>query len=60
MFYYALEVSDGRPDKVCLMYLKDEVQNNLSYMGIASVVAGLVMLFAFIFNYCLWTDYDPR
>ena len=42
------------------MYLKDEVQNNLSYMGIASVVAGLVMLFAFIFNYCLWTDYDPR
>jgi len=58
MFYYALEVIEGKPDQVCLMYLKEEVQDNLSYMGVACIVAGLVMGFTFIFQYCLWADYD--
>ena len=49
IFFYALEVIEGKPDKVCLMFLKEEVQSNLSYMGVASIVAGLVMLFTFIF-----------
>ena len=57
IFYYALEITEGKPEQVCLLFLKDEVQNNLSYMGIASIVAGLVMLFTFIFQYCLWADY---
>ena len=25
IFYYALDVIEGKPDKVCLMYLKEEV-----------------------------------
>ena len=25
IFFYALEVIEGKPDKVCLMYLKEEV-----------------------------------
>lgn len=58
LFYYALDVAEGRPKQVCLMYLKDEVQNNLSYMGVSAIVAGLVMLFTFIFQYCLWADYS--
>ena len=41
-----------------MLYLKEEVQNNLSYMGVSSIVAGIVMLFTFIFQYCLWADYD--
>ena len=40
------------------MYLKEEVQDNLEFIGIASVVAGLVMLFTFIFQYCLWAEYE--
>ena len=59
LFYYALEVDEGRPDTECLLYLKDEIENNLSYMGITSVIAGLFMLFTFVFQYCLWVDYDP-
>ena len=58
IFYYALDITEGKPDKVCLMYLKEEVQNNLAYMGIASIMAGLVMMFAFVFQYCLWADYS--
>ncbi len=58
MFYYALELKEGKPDQVCLMFLKNEVQDNLSYMGVACIVAGLVMLFTFVFQYCLWADYD--
>jgi len=50
---------EGKPEKVCLMYLKDEVQSNLAYLGIASIVAGIVMLITFIFQYCLWADYSP-
>lgn len=60
IFYYALPVLEGKPDKVCLMFLKEEVQNNLSYMGITAITAGLVMLFTFVFQYCLWADYDDK
>mmetsp|Transcript_1748 Transcript_1748/g.2447 ORF Transcript_1748/g.2447 Transcript_1748/m.2447 type:complete len:169 (+) Transcript_1748:503-1009(+) len=58
LFYYSLSVTEGKPDKVCLMYLKEEVQSNLAYMGVAAIVAGLVMLATFLFQYCLWAEYD--
>ena len=58
LFYYSLPVTQGKPEKVCLMHLKEEVQSNLAYMGIAAIVAGLVMLFTFVFQYCLWAEYD--
>ena len=60
LFFYSLPLSEGKPDQVCLLHLKDEVQNNLSYMGIASIFAGLVMMFTFIFQYCLWADYENK
>ena len=53
-------MTEGIPDKVCLLYLKEEVQSNLQYMGVAAIVAGLVMGVAFIFQYCLWADYDEE
>ena len=49
IFYYSLPVVTGKPDTVCLMYLKEEVQSSLSYMGIASIVTGLVMMCTFVF-----------
>ena len=49
LFYYSLSITEGKPEKVCLMFLKEEVQNNLAYMGVAAIVAGLVMLATFIF-----------
>ena len=58
LFYYSLPITSGKPATVCLMYLKEEVQNNLAYMGVAAIVTGLVMLAAFIFQYCLWAEYD--
>lgn len=60
IFYYSLPVVEGVPSEVCLMYLKQEVQDSLALMGIFSVVTGLVMLFTFLFQYCLWADYDSK
>ena len=60
LFYYSLSVTEGIPKQVCLLYLKEEVQNNLQYMGVAAIVAGLVMSVAFVFQYCLWADYDEE
>jgi len=58
LFYYSRSITAGKPEQVCLMFLKQEVQNNLAYMGVAAIVAGLVMLATFIFQYCLWAEYD--
>ena len=58
LFYYALDIMEGKPEQVCLMHLKEEVQDNLNYMGVVSIVAGMVMFFTFLFQYCLWADYD--
>jgi len=44
MFYYTLPMSQGPPTETCLVHMKDEIQNNLTYMGMASLLCGLVMV----------------
>ena len=46
LFYYSLDVSVGVPKEPCLLNLKDEISNNLSYMGIAGILSGIIMLIA--------------
>ena len=58
LFYYSLDLEKGQPKKPCLLNLKDEVSNNLSYMGISSTLAGIVMLIAWCCQYNLWTKFD--
>jgi len=58
MFYYTLPMSDGPPKETCLLHMKDEIQNNLTYMGMASLLCGLVMIVTWLCQYLLWKKYD--
>ena len=58
LFYWSRNVSDGRPVVTCMQYLKDAISSNLTYLGIVSIVAGLLTFFSFLVQYCLWKKYD--
>ena len=58
MFYYSLPMSDGPPTETCLLHMKDEIQNNLTYMGMAAFACGIVMLVTWLCQYLLWKKYD--
>lgn len=58
LFYWTRPLSDGRPTQTCMFYLKDAIKNNLTYLGIVSIISGGFTLFAFLTQYCLWKKYD--
>ena len=58
MFYYTLPLSEGPPTTTCLSYMKTEIENNLTYMGMASLVCGFIMLVTWLCQYMLWKKYD--
>lgn len=58
LFYYTLPMADGPPQVTCLSYMKEEISNNLTYMGLASVLCGLVMIVTWLCQYLLWKKYD--
>jgi hypothetical protein len=58
LFYWTRPLSDGIPKNTCLLYLKEQIKDNLTYLGIVSVVAGIMSLFAFLVQYCLWRKFD--
>jgi len=54
LFYYSLPLSDGPPTKHCLTFMKDEIGNRMTYLGVAGIVIGVLMLLIFLVQYCLW------
>lgn len=60
LFYWGRSIQKGTPlnGETCLNYLKEEIANNLTYMGIVSVIVSLVMLILFFAQYALWKNYD--
>jgi len=58
LFYYSLSLEKGIPTDTCLSYLKEEIGDSLTYLGVASVVTGVVILLIFIFQYALWCKYE--
>lgn len=58
LFYYSLGLERGRPKNPCLLNLKDEISNNLSYMGIVSILVGIIMMIIWLSQYCLWKNFD--
>jgi len=58
LFYYSLDLDWGRPTKPCLYNLKDEVSNNLSYMGISAILVGIIMMITWLVQYCLWKRFE--
>ena len=58
MFYFTLKLEVGPPTTTCLTHMKEVISNNLTYMGMTSTVCGLIMIFTWICQYCLWRKYE--
>ena len=58
LFYYTLPMSEGPPTTTCLINLKEKVANNLTYMGLTSIICGIIMLLTWCCQYMLWKEYD--
>lgn len=51
LFYYTLPLDKGPPANTCLVNMKDVIANNLTYMGMASTLAGIVMAVTWLCQY---------
>ena len=60
LFYYKLNLDRGVPSKTCLLYMKEEVGNSLSYLGISALVTGGTMFLIWVCQYALWRKYDEK
>lgn len=58
LFYYSLNLDMGIPHTTCLKYMKEEIGDNLKYLGYTGIVTGIVMFLIWIFQYALWRKYD--
>ena len=60
LFYFTLPLADGPPTTTCLSHMKGVIANNLTYMGMVSTLCGLLMLFTWLCQYCLWKNYEEK
>ena len=59
LFHFAIPTSKGLPAKeACMPQFTATVGDNLFEVGLASLLAGLVMSCLFCWQYCLWKKYD--
>jgi len=58
LFYYSLNLDKGVPTSTCLMHLKTEVTDSIVYLGIASIVVGILTCCVFVVQYSLWRNYS--
>ena len=57
LFYFGRSVEVGKPTETCIGNLKDAITDEVAGLGIATLVAGILLLFIFICQYCLWYKY---
>jgi hypothetical protein len=48
LFYYTLDLSVGIPEATCLQFLKQEIINNILYLGITCIITAFVIFWAWI------------
>ena len=58
LFFFTLPMKEGPPTETCLTYMKEQIADNLTYMGMTVQLCSLVMLFTWCCQYCLWRKYD--
>merc|ERR1712167_207760 len=58
LFYYSLDLSVGPPTQNCLQFMKTEIGDRMTYLGVASIVIGVLLLLVFLIQYCLWCKYE--
>ena len=54
LFYYTRPMSKGPPESTCILHMKNQIANNLTYMGMSSTMCGLIMIFMWLCQYTLW------
>ena len=54
MFFYSLGTDVGVPQQTCLVGVKEEIGNNLTFLGVTSIIASLLVLVLWILQYALW------
>ena len=58
LFYYSLQLNQGVPSDTCLAYMKQEIGDSMSYLGITAIATGITMFLIWICQYSLWRKYD--
>ena len=57
LFYYSLSTSVGAPSIPCLVYLRSEIGDSLIYLGIVSILGGIIMGLIWCCQYAMWRKY---
>jgi len=60
LFFFSVNISFGIPQTNCLGYAKQEIGNNMNYLGITAIVVGGILFFIWIFQYCLWRKFPDE
>jgi len=43
LYYYSIPISKGAPTTPCLVFLRKEIGDSLIYLGVVSVLGGIIM-----------------
>lgn len=57
LFFYELDLSYGQPKTTCLLHVKEEIEGSLTYLGVTSLLIGVVCLLIWLCQYSLWCNY---
>ena len=60
IFYWTLNIDKGIPTTNCIGYLKQEIGDNMNYLGVTAIVVGGILFFIWIFQYCLWKRFPEE
>jgi len=60
LFSYTRDVTQGLPEKSCMVSIADEMKTTLLGVGGAALASGIFLFFTFICQYCLWRKYDDE
>lgn len=57
IFYYSIDVSEGKPGGACLSELKLHINEEFAGLGAATLISGILLGLTWICQYCLWYKY---
>lgn len=58
LFFWSKDLSAGPPSEACLKGMHDGLTSAFTGLSVCTLLAGIFLLFMFIWQYCLWKKYD--
>lgn len=58
LFYVSKPLSAGIPTEECLKGIQEQIAGSTMYVGVVALICGILMLCAWIMQYCLWKKFD--